>query len=91
MIPAQQGFHAHNFLSFKLYLRLIDQIELAPFKCPAQIILQLQTFLRFHLHGWYVPADLHSLIFGIMHCGIRILNQLFCRVPVPRVNAHPQT
>ncbi|MNW66348.1 hypothetical protein D3C74_448140 [compost metagenome] len=91
MIPAEQCFHADNFLGFELYLRLIDQIELVTFKRTAQVIFQFQPFLRFHLHCGYVPPDLHSLVFGIMNGGIRILNQLLCRVPVSRVNAHAQT
>ncbi|MNC73414.1 hypothetical protein D3C75_1246050 [compost metagenome] len=91
MIPAQQRLHPDNFFGLKPHLRLIDEIEFIALQCPAQIIFQLEAFFGLHLHGRYIAADLHVLLFGVMYSRIRILDQLFRCIPITRVDTHTET
>ncbi|MNL62746.1 hypothetical protein D3C87_1867990 [compost metagenome] len=90
MLPSKQSFHPDKLPCRELNLRLIDKVEFVPLQRSPQIILQLQLFLRLHLHQRGVAADVHALLLGAVNGGVGVLHHLFSGFAVSGVDADPK-
>ena len=83
MGPANQGFRAGYFSRCELDLGLVMQRELFPFKGAPQALFDRLPLHGADVHGWFEKLiALPSIFLGLIHGGVRILDERLRVQPV---------
>ena len=92
MGPTQQCLRASDFSSPQIDLRLVVQREFLPFQCAAKVLLDGLPLDGANVHRWLEKLiALPSILLGLIHRRVRVLDQRFSIQSVVGIDAHAYT